>query len=40
MAMHIPRAPGFAQMMKDGAKVRCLYYRINIIGWLTTIIYY
>ena len=21
MAMHIPRAPGFAQMMKDGAKV-------------------
>ena len=21
MAMHVPRAPGFAQMLKDGAKV-------------------
>jgi len=21
MAMHVPKAPGFAQMLKDGAKV-------------------
>lgn len=23
MALHVPKAPGFAQMLKDGAKVRC-----------------
>lgn len=22
MALHVPKAPGFAQMLKDGAKVR------------------
>jgi len=30
MAMHIPRAPGFSQMIKDGAKVIIYEYSNNI----------
>lgn len=29
MAMHVPKAPGFAQMLKDGAKVLWMYLCIN-----------
>ena len=43
MAFHVPRAPGFSQMLKDGAKVRktvfnYLYqrnYKINLFTILT-----
>lgn len=42
MALHVPKAPGFAQMLKEGARVsvfgfKCIktltnsYYLINII---------
>ena len=35
MAMHVPIAPGFAQMMKEGAQVingsEIIKYRINIM---------
>lgn len=26
MALHVPKAPGFAQMMKEGARVSTLCY--------------
>jgi len=43
MAMHVPRAPGFSSMMKDGAKVSVpmfceigLYVANGILQWTTS----
>ena len=35
MAMHVPKAPGFAQMMKDGAQV----YIIEYSNWCNVLIF-
>jgi hypothetical protein len=34
MAMHVPRAPGFAQMLKSGAKVS--YFSISVLMFIIT----
>lgn len=33
MAMHVPRAPGFAQMLKDGARVNYTNCQIMLFMW-------
>jgi hypothetical protein len=30
MALHVPKAPGFAQMLKEGARVRHLFRKCFI----------
>lgn len=34
MAMNVPRAPGFAQMMKDGAKVSIVLLPICLLLYM------
>ncbi len=30
MALHVPKAPGFQSMLKEGARVNILYFKIFI----------
>lgn len=30
MALHVPKAPGFAQMMKEGARVSYFIYNLRL----------
>lgn len=44
MALHVPKAPGFAQMLKDGARVSfynenfVIYRHVFFCKWLSNIL--